>query len=190
MRHEDLEEQISENILSCINCLRQYIVRFSDELLISIYIFYTLDDITNLKFDYKYLFSGEEKYAMLKFDYIDGQFIFKYIYFESQLKTNSMEMFGKNAYEYRFDVDLKLDSKYLHNREYKGEEPFYIKLEEYDDKGNTIQFNNHYFLAKIRKQFKNLSKILIEKKIVSSFSFGYFNYFTRSDKNDIYLIIK
>jgi len=166
--------------LEWFKCWRGH-ARFNGELLTHLYFVISVEDIIHhLKFNYKYLYRGDERSVILKFDYVDNQYIFTNILIESKLIDKN-----DNIYEYRFDADLKLDTKYLVERD---KEPFYTKLEEYDDK-NIIKVNEQYF-SHTPKQFKKLSKILIEKKILKNIDEETnFKYITSSDKDDIYLII-
>ena len=163
-----------------LRCWRGH-ARFDGELLTHLYFVISVEDIVHhLKFNYKHLYRGMERGVILKFDYIDNQYIFKNIYIESKLADKN-----GNIYEYRFDADLKLDAKYLVQND---KEPLIIKIEKYDSK-NTIKVNEQYFVH-TPKQFKKLSKILIEKKILKNIDEETnFKYITSSDKDDIYLII-
>ena len=173
--------------LEFLKCWRGH-ARFNGELLTHLYFVISVEDIVHhLKFNYKHFYRGNERGAILKFDYIDNQYIFKNILIESKLVDKN-----DNICEYRFDADLKLDTKYLVQRDkylvQRDKELCIIKTEKYDDK-NIIKVNEQYFLH-TPKQFKKLSKILIEKKILKNIDEETnFKYITSSDKDDIYLII-
>jgi hypothetical protein len=184
---KNFTKKLIEKIPSKVSNLKLYFrekcngfVRFDNNLLTSIYINGKINDITKKDdFEYKNLYKGTEKYVTLKFEYISNDFVFSKIY----IKSNYKDEFG-NYYEYRYDSDLNLESKYFGNI-LEAYNPTNILLDEIkaicnqngenwkecmggfskiEEDGKKIK--NKYFLFSEMKKFDDFFKILKTKKIV------------------------
>ena len=183
-----LKENIPENILKldfvnfdCKHMLYNFtvdpfvqngIVRFNGNELIHIYITVAVSSGDNYEtFDYKEIWERVENRVMLKFDYIDNDFIFSGVYVNCYPSIEDPV-----RRDYRFDVDLKLEREY---------ERVFI---------NNYLPSNYILHPPI--QFIDLANILWEQKIIYENHFNqndeekdFFGYISRTDNNSIYLMI-